>query len=83
MWLGVTVENRKNGYPRIKALRRVPAAMRFVSCEPLLEGLPDIDLTDIDWAIVGGESGSEARPFDIEWARAIGAVSGIFDSIFL
>jgi protein gp37 len=71
VWLGVTVENRENGYPRIEALRRVPAALHFVSCEPLLEGLPDIDLTDIDWAIVGGESGSEARPFDIEWARAI------------
>ena len=71
VWLGVTVEKRKKGYPRIEALRRVPAALHFVSCEPLLEGLPDIDLTDIDWAIVGGESGSQARPFDIEWARAI------------
>jgi hypothetical protein len=71
VWLGVTVENRKKGYPRIEALRRVPAAMRFLSCEPLLEGLPDIELKGIDWAIVGGESGSEARPFDIEWARAI------------
>ena len=71
VWLGVTVENRKNGYPRIKALRRVPATMRFLSCEPLLEGLPDIELTGIDWVIVGGESGSEARRFDVEWARAI------------
>jgi protein gp37 len=71
VWLGVTVENRKNGYPRIKALRRVPATMRFLSCEPLLEGLPDIELTGIDWVIVGGESGSEARHFDVEWARAI------------
>jgi hypothetical protein len=45
--------------------------MRFLSCEPLLEGLPDIELKGIDWVIVGGESGSEARPFDVEWARAI------------
>ena len=71
MWLGTTVENRKNGYPRIDALRKVPSVVRFVSCEPLLENLPELDLTGIHWAIVGGESGAQARPFDIEWARTI------------
>ena len=71
VWLGTTVENRKNGYPRIDALRKVPAALRFLSCEPLLENLPELDLSGIDWAIVGGESGAQARPFDIAWARQI------------
>jgi protein gp37 len=71
VWLGTTVENRKNGYPRMEALRHIPAMLRFISCEPLLENLPDLDLTGIDWAIAGGESGPQARPFDIEWARTI------------
>lgn len=71
VWLGTSVENRKNGYPRIDALRNVPATIRFLSCEPLLEGLADIDLTGIQWVIVGGESGGQARPFEIEWARSI------------
>lgn len=71
VWLGTTVENRKNGYPRMEALRQVPAILRFLSCEPLLENLPDLDLTGIDWAIVGGESGAHARPFDIDWAQTI------------
>jgi len=68
VWLGASVENRKNGYPRIDALRNVPASVRFLSCEPLLEGLADVDLAGIQWAIVGGESGPQARPFDINWA---------------
>jgi protein gp37 len=58
----------------------VPAAIRFVSCEPLLEELGDLDLTGIAWTIIGGESGSKARPFALEWgerlakrARAAGA----------
>ena len=71
VWLGASVENRKNGYPRIDALRTVPATLRFVSCEPLLEDISDVDLTGIHWAIVGGESGAQARPFDLDWARAI------------
>lgn len=45
--------------------------MRFISFEPLLESLGDIDLSGIDWAIVGGESGTQARPFALEWAREI------------
>jgi protein gp37 len=71
VWLGTSVENRKNGYPRIDALRCVPATLRFLSCEPLLEDICDVDLTGINWAIVGGESGAQARPFDLDWARAI------------
>lgn len=70
-WLGVSVENRKHGTPRIESLRRVPASIRFLSCEPLLEDLGEIDLTDIHWVIVGGESGAKARPMEQAWATAI------------
>lgn len=70
-WLGVSVENRKQGVPRIDFLRKVPAGIRFLSCEPLLEDLGEIDLTDIHWVIVGGESGPKARPMDAVWASRI------------
>jgi protein gp37 len=53
---------------RIDDLRRVPAAVRFLSLEPLLGPLPDLDLTDIDWVIVGGESGPGARAMAEAWA---------------
>lgn len=82
VWLGTSVENRENGYPRIDALRNVPVTVRFLSCEPLLEGLADIDLTGIQWVIVGGESGPKARPFDVEWARAIHRQCKKFSSTF-
>lgn len=71
VWLGVSVEDRKHGLLRIEHLRRTPAAVRFLSIEPLLEDLGQIDLTDIHWVIVGGESGPGARPFDLAWARSI------------
>lgn len=71
IWLGVSVEDCKYGLPRVDILRTIPAAVRFLSVEPLLEDLGDIDLTDIHWVIVGGESGAEARPFDLRWARSI------------
>lgn len=67
-WLGVTVENRKHGLPRINTLRKIPSSVRFLSIEPLLEDLGDIDLTSIDWVIVGGESGKNARVMQQEWA---------------
>ena len=67
VWLGVTVENRQHGLPRIEHLRRAPAKVRFLSIEPLLEDLGEIDLTGIHWVIVGGESGPNARPMAIEW----------------
>ncbi|PNU20865.1 hypothetical protein C2E25_04545 [Geothermobacter hydrogeniphilus] len=70
-WLGVTVEDRKHGLPRIDCLRKVPAFIRFLSVEPLLEDLGDIDLTDIHWVIVGGESGHRARPMKPAWASNI------------
>lgn len=71
IWWGVTVENRKHGLPRIDALRRTGAAMKFLSIEPLLEDLGRFDLTGIDWAIVGGESGPGARPLEKEWVVSI------------
>jgi len=71
VWLGVSVENRRHGVPRIDVLRRLPARIRFLSCEPLLEDLGSIDLSGIHWVIVGGESGPKARPMRAEWARAI------------
>jgi len=70
VWEGASVEDplRKN---RIDLLRQTPAAIRFLSIEPLLEDIGELDLTGIHWVIVGGESGPGARPFDIAWARRI------------
>ena len=70
VWLGVTVESPSE-MPRIDNLRRLQATIRFISCEPLLDDLGTIDLTDIDWVIVGGESGVKARPMEPEWVRSI------------
>ena len=66
-WIGVSVEDRKYGLPRIDALRQVDAHVRFLSIEPLLENLGEIDFTDIHWVIVGGESGPKARPMERGW----------------
>jgi protein gp37 len=82
VWLGVTAENRQNGYPRVGILRTIPAVIRFLSIEPLLEDVSDINLTGIHWIIVGGESGSRARPFDIEWARNLKTVARRYKSKF-
>ena len=68
VWLGVSVEDQKNKY-RIDLLRETPAAVRFLSLEPLLEDPGELNLTGIHWVIVGGESGPKARPFDVAWAR--------------
>jgi protein gp37 len=70
VWLGVTVESSSEKY-RIDFLRKLPATIRFVSCEPLLDDIGIIDLTDIDWVIVGGESGVRARLMKPEWVRSI------------
>lgn len=67
VWIGVTVENRAQGLPRLDTLRQIPAAIRFISAEPLLEDLIGMDLTGIHWVIVGGESGPQARPMKREW----------------
>jgi len=71
VWLGVTAENRAHGLPRLNALRKIPAAVRFVSVEPLLEDLGEVDLTGLHWVIVGGESGPKARPMQGEWVLNI------------
>lgn len=69
IWWGVSVEDRKYGLPRINHLRRTPAKVRFLSIEPLLEDLGEIDLSGIAWVIVGGESGPGARPMKKEWGH--------------
>jgi protein gp37 len=71
VWLGVSVENRKYGLPRIEHLRRVRAPIRFLSVEPLLEDLGALNLAMIDWVIVGGESGPRARAMKREWADSV------------
>lgn len=71
VWLGVSVENRKYGVPRIDVLREIDVFIRFLSVEPLLEDLGEIDLTGIQWVIVGGESGRKARPMKPEWVDGI------------
>jgi protein gp37 len=71
IWWGVSVENRKHGLPRIEHLRAADVDMRFLSVEPLLEGLGPINLTGIHWVIVGGESGHGARPMRKEWVVSL------------
>ena len=67
IWLGVTVDNRKEGLPRIDKLRNLQASVKFPSVEPLLKDLGVMNLKNIDWVIVGGESGNRARQMDKEW----------------
>ena len=69
-WLGVTVENEEAKY-RIDILRRLNSKIHFLSCEPLLSRLGILNLENIQWIIVGGESGPKARPMSIEWVREI------------
>lgn len=71
IWWGVSVENRRHGIPRIGALQDSPAAVRFLSIEPLLEDLGSIDLRGIAWVIVGGESGPGARAMRREWVVSL------------
>jgi protein gp37 len=70
VWMGVSVEDSRV-LSRIDDLRRVPAAIRFLSCEPLIGSLADINLRGIHWVIVGGESGPHSRSMDIRWVREI------------
>jgi protein gp37 len=69
IWWGVSVEDIKHGKPRIEHIRQTSARIKFLSVEPLLEDLEFVDLSDIDWVIVGGESGPGARPMKEEWVR--------------
>jgi protein gp37 len=71
VWWGVSVENRKHGLPRIEHLRGIDCAVRFLSIEPLLEDIGEVDLTRIDWVIVGGESGPGARKMESGWVDNI------------
>jgi protein gp37 len=71
VWLGVSVENRRHGVPRIAVLREVDVFVRFLSVEPLLEDLGEIDLDGIHWVIIGGESGRKARPMKPAWVDNI------------
>jgi protein gp37 len=71
IWWGVSVEDKKYGIPRLSDLRRSPAAVRFLSIEPLLEDLGTVNLEGIHWVIVGGESGFGARPLKREWVISI------------
>lgn len=68
VWLGTSIESDKYTF-RADYLRKTPAAVRFISAEPLLGPLPSLNLTGIDWLIVGGESGPGARPMHPQWAR--------------
>jgi protein gp37 len=70
-WLGVSVENRRNGVPRIAHLAKVKARVRFLSVEPLLEDIGRLGLAGIHWVIVGGESGHQARPMRPEWVKGV------------
>ncbi|MBP1672588.1 MAG: hypothetical protein H6Q25_403 [Bacteroidetes bacterium] len=67
IWLGVSVDTRKEGLPRIDLLRNLQASVLFLSVEPLLEDLGIMNLKNIDWVIVGGESGNQARPMEKDW----------------
>jgi protein gp37 len=71
IWWGVSVEDRKYGLPRIQALRESSAVVRFLSIEPLLQDLGQLDLRGINWVIVGGESGPGARPLVHDWVVSI------------
>ncbi len=70
IWMGVSVESA-DFVQRIHDLQSVPAAVRFLSVEPLLSPVPNLPLDSIDWVIVGGESGLRARPMSVEWARDV------------
>lgn len=69
IWIGTSVEDQRVEY-RVRHLRRLPAAVRFLSCEPLIGPLK-LDLSGLHWVIVGGESGMGFRPLDLDWARDI------------
>ncbi len=81
VWLGTSIENGEVA-DRANHLRNVPAAIRFISFEPLIGRVDNIDLTDIQWAIVGGESGRFARPLQEEWIDEIHVQCVKYDTAF-
>lgn len=70
VWLGTTIENQKEANRRITILRQIRARVRWLSVEPLLEYI-DLDLRDIDWIVIGGESGADCRPMDLAWLQSV------------
>lgn len=82
IWWGVSVEDKRYGLPRVDDLRQTPAAVRFLSIEPLLEDIGDFDISGIDWAIVGGESGRGARPIEQAWVERIQKLCEEADTLF-
>lgn len=70
IWMGVSVENNQV-FERVRHLKKVPASVRFLSCEPLIGSLKGIPLSGIDWVIAGGESGSRPRPMEQQWATEL------------
>lgn len=70
VWIGTSIESQQVADRRLPIVKQIPARIRFLSCEPLLERI-DLDLTDIDWVIVGGESGHHCRRIDIDWVRQL------------
>jgi three-Cys-motif partner protein len=81
VWIGVSIENRRFIH-RADYLRQVPAAIRFISAEPLLGKLEGLDLTDIDWLIAGGESGAKHRPVKHDWIRFVRDLCREHDTAF-
>lgn len=81
-WLGVSVEDKKYGLPRIDELRNIDAQIRFLSIEPLLQDIGKLDLTGINWVILGGESGAKARPMKQEWAQSVRDQCAKYDVAF-
>lgn len=75
VWLGATMVTRAEFVRDLPKLRAVPASVRFVSAEPLLENVGDVDLEGIDWLIVGGESGRYARPMESSWVRRLQGIA--------
>lgn len=71
IWWGVSVENKRSGFPRIAHLQAAPATVRFLSIEPLLEDVGRMNLSEIHWVIVGGESGPGARPMERAWVISV------------
>ena len=70
VWMGVSVETAEYAF-RVDCLRETPAQVKFLSLEPLLGPIPNLNLQGIDWVIVGGESGPSARPMEADWAREL------------
>lgn len=81
VWLGTSVEN-KDVSDRVEVLRKVPATIRFISFEPLIGSVGRINLSDIHWAIVGGESGARARPIEEKWIDQIHGQCDIYNTAF-